>query len=152
MSNLDPRLSELAKMPPAQLRSMWRDIFRKPAPEIAPNLLRRSIAWRLQERVHGGLTPAVKRQISRLQKQLAKSNGAGPLPDIALKPGTRLVRTWKGKSFHVLVGEGGFEYDGRQFRSLSQIAEEITGAHWSGPRFFGLKKRSSFKQKASIDA
>ncbi len=151
MSDLDTQLSELATMPPAELRSMWRDVFRKPAPEIPPNLLRRSIAWRLQERVHGGLTPAVKKQISRMQKQLAKSNGAGTLPDIALKPGTRLVRTWKGKSHHVLVGDAGFEYDGRQYRSLSQIAEEITGAHWSGPRFFGLKKRSGFKSKVAID-
>lgn len=152
MSDLETRLSELATMPPAQFRSMWRDVFRKPVPEIAPSMLRRSIAWRLQERFHGGLTPAVKKQINRLQKQLAKSNGVGTLPEIALKPGTRLVRTWNGKSYHVLVGEDGFEYDGRQFRSLSHIAEEITGAHWSGPRFFGLKKRSGFKSKATIDA
>jgi Protein of unknown function (DUF2924) len=152
MSSLDKRLPELATIPPAQLRSMWRDTFRKPAPEIPPNMLRRSIAWRLQERVHGGLTPAVKKQIARQQKELVKTNRAGTLPDIALKPGTRLVRTWKGQSYHVLVGDEGFEYDGRQYRSLSQIAEEITGAHWSGPRFFGLKKRSGFKPKASIDA
>lgn len=148
MSASDTRLEELSAI---QLRSMWRDIFRKPAPEVPPNLLRRSIACRLQERVHGGLTPAVKKQIARLQKELAKSNGAGTLPDIALKPGTRLVRTWKGRSYHALVGDDGFEYDGRQFRSLSQIAEEITGAHWSGPRFFGLKKRSGFKPKALIN-
>jgi len=73
-------------------------------------------------------------------------------PEIALKPGTRLVRTWNGKSYHVLVGDEGFEYDGRQFGSLSHIAEEITGAHWSGPRFFGLRKRSGFKPKAMINA
>lgn len=152
MSDLDTRLAELATMTPAQLRSMWRDIFRQPAPEIPPDQLRRSIAWRLQERVYGGLTPSVKKRIARLQKQLAKSNSAGTRPDIALKPGTRLVRTWKGKSYHVLVGDVGFEYDGRQFQSLSQIAEEITGAHWSGPRFFGLKKRSGFKPKGLINA
>ncbi|WP_422344689.1 DUF2924 domain-containing protein [Parasphingorhabdus sp.] len=151
MSDLETRLSELVTMPPAQLRSMWRDVFRKPAPEIPPNLLRCSIALRLQERVHGGLTPAVKKQIARMQKQLAKSNGAGTLSDIALKPGTRLVRSWKGQSYHVLVSDDGFEYDGRQFRSLSQNADEITGAHWSGPRFFGLKKRSGFKPKALIN-
>jgi hypothetical protein len=73
-------------------------------------------------------------------------------PEIALKQGTRLVRTWNGKSYHVLVGDEGFEYDGRQFGSLSHIAEEITGAHWSGPRFFGLRKRSSFKPKALSNA
>ncbi|MEW4466327.1 DUF2924 domain-containing protein [Parasphingorhabdus sp. JC815] len=151
MSALNTRLEELAAMPPAQLRSIWRDTFRRPAPEIPPNLLRRSIAWRLQERVHGGLTPSVKKRIAQVQKQFTKTNVAGTLPDIALKPGTRLVRTWKGESYHVFVGEDGFEYHGRQYRSLSPIAEEITGAHWSGPRFFGLKKRSGFKPKASID-
>lgn len=152
MSDLDTRLSELATMAPAQLRSLWRDTFHKPAPEIAPDLLRRSIAWRLQERMHGGLAPSVKTQMTRLQKRLLKSNGAGTLPDIALKPGTRLVRVWNGKSYHVLVGDQSFEYDGRQFGSLSHIAEEITDAHWSGPRFFGLRKRSGFKPKALADA
>jgi hypothetical protein len=152
MSDLESRLSELAAMPPAQLRSLWRDTFRKPAPDAAPDLLRRSIAWRLQERMHGGLTPSVKMRISKLQKKLAKSSLAGMPSKIALKPGTRLVRTWNGKSYHVLVGDDGFEYDGRQFGSLSHIAEEITGAHWSGPRFFGLRKRSGFKPKVLIDA
>ena len=152
MSDLESRLSELANMSPAQLRSLWRDIFRTPAPEAAPDLLRRSIAWRLQERMHGGLTPSVKMRISKLQKKLAKSSLAGMPPEIALKPGTRLVRTWNGKSYHVLVGDEGFEYDGRQFGSLSHIAEEITGAHWSGPRFFGLRKRSGFKPKALTHA
>ena len=152
MSDLESRLSDLATMTPAQLRSQWRDIFRKPAPDAEPELLRRSIAWRLQERMHGGLTPSVKMRISKLQKRLAKSSLGGMPPEIALKPGTRLVRTWNGKSYHVLVGDEGFEYDGRQFGSLSHIAEEITGAHWSGPRFFGLRKRSVFKPKALIDA
>jgi len=64
-------------MPPAQLRSLWHDICRTPAPEIAPDLLRRSIAWRLQERMYGGLTPSVKKRIAKLQKKLAKSSLAG---------------------------------------------------------------------------
>ncbi|WP_430417280.1 DUF2924 domain-containing protein [Parasphingorhabdus sp.] len=152
MSELKIQMVELADMSPAQLRLKWRDIFRKPAPEIAPDLLRRAIAWRLQQRHHGGLTASTKKQIVRLQKRLEKSGAAELTNDIALKSGTRLVRTWNGKSYHVLVGDEGFEYDGKQFGSLSHIAEEITGAHWSGPRFFGLKKRSRFKVKAMTDA
>ena len=152
MSDRESRLSELATMPPAQLRSLWRDTFRKPAPGIALDLLRRTIAWRLQELMHGGLTPSVKTRIAKLQKKLGKSSSAGMQPEIALKPGTRLVRTWNGKSYHVLVGDEGFEYEGRQFGSLSHIAQEITGAHWSGPRFFGLRKRSGFKPRAMINA
>ena len=67
---------------------------------------------------------------------------------ISLKTGTRLVRSWNGKSYHVLVCDDGFEFEGRHSDSLSHIAREITGAHWSGPRFFGLKKRSGYQSKA----
>lgn len=152
MSELDAQIRELATMPPAQLRSKWRDIFRQTVPEIPPDLLRRSIAWRIQERQHGGLTPSVRKKIVQLQKRLEKSGGADLTNDIALKPGTRLVREWNGKSYHVLVCDEGFEFDNRHYRSLSHIAEEITGAHWSGPRFFGLKKRGGFKPKVPEDA
>ena len=59
-----------------------------------------------------------------------------------LKTGASLVRRWHGHTHTVLVGEDGFEYDGRRYRSLTVIAERITGAHWSGPRFFGVNKRA----------
>jgi hypothetical protein len=63
-------------------------------------------------------------------------------PGIVLKTGTRLVRQWRGHSHTVLVREDGFEYEDQHYRSLTVIAERITGAHWSGPRFFGLTKRA----------
>ena len=152
MMSLKANLNELAEMPPAQLRSLWRDTFKAPAPEMTPDLLRRSMAYRLQERQHGGLTPSVKKQIAHLQRRLEKSDSADPAHDIVLKAGTRLVREWNNKTYHVLVCDEGFEFEKRQYRSLSQIAEEITGAHWSGPRFFGLKKRSKPKAKAMANA
>jgi hypothetical protein len=79
-----------------------------------------------------------------LQNLTAASRKAGvPVdPGILLKTGTRLVRQWRGHSHTVLVREDGFEYEGQRYRSLSMIAERITGAHWSGPRFFGLTKRA----------
>ena len=55
-----------------------------------------------------------------------------------LRPGTRLVREWNGRTHVVDVSEDGFAFDGKTYRSLSAIAKRITGAHWSGPRFFGL--------------
>jgi hypothetical protein len=63
-------------------------------------------------------------------------------PGGVLKIGTTLVRQWRGHTHTVLVREDGFEYEGQRYRSLSVIAERITGAHWSGPRFFGLGKRA----------
>ncbi|WP_339692101.1 DUF2924 domain-containing protein [uncultured Parasphingorhabdus sp.] len=149
MTALEQQLAELMTMPPAQLRSLWRDTYRSPAPDIGPDLLRRGIANRLQERVHGSLTGATTREIQRLRKRVERTGKAGYMHAISLKTGTRLVRSWNGKSFHVLVCDDGFEFEGRHYESLSHIALEITGAHWSGPRFFGLKKRSGYKSKAS---
>ncbi len=69
-------------------------------------------------------------------------------PGIVPKTGTTLVRQWRGHAHTVLVRQNGFEYMGQHYRSLTVIAERITGAHWSGPRFFGLTKRSG----ASVSA
>jgi len=152
MTLLDTLLAEIAVMQPAQLRSLWRDTYRVAAPDVGPDLLRRGIANRLQERAHGMLGHATKRKIDRIAKRLERTGKAGHMHAISLKTGTRLVREWKGKSYHVLVCSEGFEYDGRHYASLSHIAREITGAHWSGPRFFGLKKHSDYKSKVGAHA
>ena len=65
------------------------------------------------------------------------ADGALSLPP-TLKPGMRLVREWRGQMHSVLVLENGFEYHDHRYRSLTEIARHITGAHWSGPRFFGV--------------
>lgn len=147
MTGLKQQLTELVTMPPAQLRSLWRDTYRSPAPDVSPDLLRRGIVHRLQERMHGKLPNATQREIDRLRKRVERTGKAGHMHAISLKDGTRLVRAWNGKSYHVLVCDDGFEFQGRHYESLSHIAREITGAHWSGPRFFGLKKSSGYKPK-----
>ncbi|MEP0077510.1 MAG: DUF2924 domain-containing protein [Parasphingorhabdus sp.] len=91
MTVLDDQLAELMAMPPAQLRSAWRDTFKSPAPDIGPDLLRRGIANRLQERVHGSLTGATKREIERLRKRVEWTGKAGYAHAISLKTGTKLV-------------------------------------------------------------
>ena len=149
MSGLN--IADLAAMSPAELRSTWREQFRKPAPDIGPGLLRRGIALRLQCRLHGGVPSSTRKAIEKASRRLEQTGSVRSAHDIAIKPGTRLVREWKGKAYHVLVLEDGFEHCGRQYASLSQIARDITGAHWSGPRFFGLKNRKAGSGKASID-
>jgi len=141
-------LARLLTMKPAELRSRWREVYRNVAPDIGPDLLRRGIAYRLQERGQGSLTSSTRRDIERQIKRLGKDDGgAGSAP--SLKPGTRLVRSWRGKMHQVLVLEDGFEFDGRRYASLTQIASDITGAHWSGPRFFGLLAKSRGRTVAS---
>ena len=144
-------IGNLPAMSPAELRAAWRVQYRKPAPDIGPDLLRRGIAWQIQARVHGGLTVSTRRAIETTQRRLERTGSVSSPRDLLIKPGTRLVREWQGKTYHVLVLDDGFEHDGRHYNSLSQIARAITGAHWSGPRFFGLRKRKAPPKRDSTD-
>lgn len=138
---LEQQLAALATMSSAQLCAEWQRAWKEPSPPLAHDLLRRGIAWRLQERLHGGLPRATQRELERLAKQLDRSGDLNI--ERTAKPGTRLVRQWRGQTYHVLVLEDGYIFGDRRYASLTQIAEEITGAHWSGPRFFGLKHRKA---------
>ena len=143
MIRLEQQLAELPRMTPAQLRARWRDCWRKPAPDIGPDLLRRGIAWKLQSRVYGDVPSHIKRELERTAELLRRGEKLNCSNRPLLRPGTRLVRQWRGKVHRVLVLDDGYEYCGRRFSSLTQVAASITGVHWSGPIFFGLKKRKS---------
>jgi hypothetical protein len=88
----------------------------------------------------GGLSKATQRKLAALTKELAATGHISPAHDIRLRPGARLVREWRGRAHTIVVTEDGFEYAGKIFSSLTTIAGVITGAHWSGPRFFGLNR------------
>ncbi|WAT19249.1 DUF2924 domain-containing protein [Aurantiacibacter sp. MUD11] len=145
-----PRLSieELEAMSPPQLRAAWREQFRKPAPAIGPALLCRGLSWQIQARVHGGIPTSTSKAINRACSLLEQTGSVMSERHLTIKPGTRLVREWHGKTYHVLVLDEGFEHEGRRYESLSHIARAITGAHWSGPRFFGLRSRSTTRGTA----
>jgi hypothetical protein len=123
-------------MQPAQLRERWEQLEGSPAPALAAPLLRRLLAQRLQEIRHGGLPALVRRELLRLADGEQAPPPTRPRPQ--LTTGTRLVREWNGRTIMVEVREDGFRHAGRSWRSLSEIARHVTGAHWSGPRFFGL--------------
>lgn len=142
-------LDELPAMSPSELRAAWCGQFRKPAPDIGPDLLRRGLAWKLQARVRGGLTTSTRKAIDKASRQLDQEGAVSSDRYLAIKPGARLVREWHGKTYHVLVLDDGFEHQGRRYESLSQIARAITGAHWSGPRFFGLRKRTASRRRTN---
>jgi Protein of unknown function (DUF2924) len=140
---VEAELDRLAVMPIAQLRKRYCEVFRTDPPKaFGPDLLRRSIAHRIQEKAYGGLSRSTQRLLDQMIKTYAaKPNGKIVLPR-RIKPGSELVRTWKGKSYRVMVMADGFAYDGETFASLSEIASEITGTRWNGPRFFGLRSTS----------
>ena len=141
MSALDSELAALPTLSAHQLRLKWQDLRSgEPTAAASRDLMIREIAYKMQERAHGGLAPAIKRRLRALAAEV-EANGAGAFaPALLLKPGTRLLREWGGKTHTVIVLDDGFEYDGARYPSLTQLAVRITGAHWSGPRFFGLGK------------
>jgi hypothetical protein len=133
-----------------ELRTEWRRLYRaRPPRRLSRDLLLRAVAHRLQERVHGGLALATRRRLDALAEEFVAKGAAQFDPGMSLKPGTRLVREWHGRAHAVIVLEDGFEYDGQRYRSLTRIASLITGVHWSGPVFFGLKKRPQAREQAS---
>ena len=120
------------------LRSEWRRLYHSDPPKISRDLLVLALGYRLQEIEHGGLNKSPRRKLQTMAKALRKTGRVGSMPSLSLKPGARLVREWRGRTHTVTVAEDGFEYAGTSYPSLTKIAKKITGAHWSGPRFFGL--------------
>jgi hypothetical protein len=121
-----------------QLRDEWRRLYRGQPPRLSRDLLIRTIAYRVQEFAYGGLSKATQRKLDAMTKELKVKGTIAVTADHSVRPGTRLVREWRGRTHTVVVMESGFEYGGKVFPSLTKIAHAITGAHWSGPRFFGL--------------
>lgn len=135
------KLAAIPDLPRAELVEMWIVAYKKPPPKgLSRRLLEYAAAYYIQAQAFGGLKPSTRRKL----RQLAGSNSSSaklltePTKAKFLSPGTRLVREWRGKIHTVEVVEGAFLCDGQRYRSLSEIARAITGARWSGPRFFGL--------------
>lgn len=136
MTSLADDLAALPGMNAAQLRDRWEATGKGAPPSVPPSVLRHLLAQRLQERRHGGVPALVLRELARVASGRAES--APPPLRPALTPGTRLIREWNGHTISVDVLEDGFAYADRTWNSLSEIARYVTGAHLSGPRFFGL--------------
>ena len=132
------RLSELTIF---ELRGEWRRLHRMPPPmRLSRDLLVRGITYKLQERAYGGLSLATARKLEHANADPQSRGAAKPVQPISLRPGTRLVREWRGVTHMVLIHADGIEWRGQRYRSLTIVARKITGARWSGPRFFGLRR------------
>lgn len=132
--SIECQLAALGRMSVAEKKAEWRRVTGIPAPPaFGSGLLTRALAYALQEKAAGGPDRALQRRLRDLGR---KGGTASASP--SLKPGTWLSRTWHGEVHQVVVLESGFEYNGKRYPSLTAIAQQITGAGWSGPRFFGL--------------
>jgi hypothetical protein len=124
------------------LRVEWARRFRCPAPPIqSADVLRRLFAWRLQADAFGDLDSRTAAALKRTRTAIGR--GKAPVPNVstALRAGSVLVREWRGVNRRVLVRDNGFEHEGKEYRTLSEVARAITGTRWSGPRFFGLEEK-----------
>jgi hypothetical protein len=149
---LSQRIAALNELTAQQLREGWRRLYRGQPPRLSRDLLMRTIAYRMQELAYGGLSKAAQRKLVALTRELRRKGTIVVTPDASLRPGTRLVREWRGRTHTVVVTEDGFEYAGKAFPSLTKIAHAITGAHWSGPRFFGLVRKPASNDQLGSDA
>lgn len=146
------RLQALEQMDYAALRAEWRRHFRaNPPKRVARDLLVLGVAWKIQEQAYGGLSAATKRRLADLAKTMDRDGDVTRNRVARLKPGAKLVREWRGNTHTVTVIDEGFEWKGRHRRSLSAIAREITGVHWSGPRFFGLNGKAGQQTDARAE-
>ena len=151
-NELSNQIAALNDLSAQQLRDEWRRLYRGQPPRLSRDLLIRTIAYRMQELGCGGLSKATERKLAALTRELRVKGSLVVTPDLSLRPGARLVREWRGRTHTVVVTEGGFEYAGKSFPSLTKIAHDITGAHWSGPRFFGLTRKPASDGQLGSDA
>ena len=126
-----------------ELRGRWEALYGNPVPRsLRRDLLIRAVAYQLQARAYGGLSAATKRKLRGIATAAREGRFEPALIGPRAKPGTRLVRVWKGETHTVLVLDGGFEWNGSFYGSLSLIAKTITGTNWNGWTFFGVKQRN----------
>jgi hypothetical protein len=136
---LAAELAALNRATAVDLRTQWRRLYRAhPPKKLSRDLLELGVAWKLQERVLGGLSAVTRRQLAQLAQKLDGRSDLAKARKVSLKPGARLVRAWGGETHEIVVVEDGFVWRGRTWRSLSAIARAMTGTRWSGPRFFGV--------------
>jgi hypothetical protein len=146
-------LSRLTELNLGELRQQWRTLYKAEAsPHLSRELLVRAVAYRMQEVALGGLGPGQQRQLRQIAQQFKETGAATTPRRPELKPGTRLVREWQGRTYEVLVLDGGFSWQDTHHRSLSALARKITGTAWSGPLFFGLKPNRAANRRSSQPA
>ena len=139
-SDAADRLARLETLDLSAMRQEWRRLYRAEPPRLSRDLMMRAIAYRIQEIAFGGLSKATLRRLATLAAEFECDGRIATPAKPRVKPGARLVREWHGRTHAVVVTEDGFEFEGKLHRSLTSIARKITGAGWSGPRFFGLAK------------
>ncbi len=142
-TDLIKQVATLPTMPHKKLKALWLKLFETDPPPYDRRFLVKRIAYRLQELAYGGLSEKTEERLAAIAQDETLIGNTPPPGSPRPMEGTRLIREWKGVDHCVTVLADGFEYMGQPYKSLSAVAKKITGTHWSGPAFFGLKKGKS---------
>lgn len=141
---VEQRLNSLRELDKSGLHKLWKEFFeRLPPPRLRTDVMTAILAYRIQEQASEGMGAESKRKLAALAHTLARNPKTALQKLPSIKPGTRLVRQWRNRVYVVEVEQNGFSYNGTRYQTLSEIARQITGTHWSGPLFFGTKARSA---------
>ena len=141
-NEITTKLEKLPSLPKAALCVLWQELFEKPVhPKLRREMMIPILAYRIQEKAYGGLKPSTRKRLEKLAQELNRDPKAQLQAPQQIKAGTKLLRQWRGETHEVAVADWGFEYRGKHYESLSDIARRITGTRWSGPAFFGLRKQ-----------
>jgi hypothetical protein len=147
---LEAEIGRLPDLSLLELRNRWKTLFGHPAPKsLRRNFLARAVAYQMQVEVYGGLSVATKRRLREIANAVRNGDANAVLGSSRIKTGTQMIRQWQGATHTVTALADGFEWNGRTYKSLSAVANAITGTNWNGFAFFGIKRAPSGNKNAS---
>lgn len=142
--DLELEIARLRDLELPELRATWEKHYGAAVPKtLRREMLIRAILWQVQAKALGGLKPATRKYLLEVADAAHSKTGAAPAPPIRIRPGTKLIRVWQNRTHTVTALDEGFTWQGKRYRSLSQIARAITGTRWNGLVFFGVKRKSA---------
>ena len=147
---LEAEIGRLPNLSLLELRHRWQMLFGHPAPKsLRRNFLARAVAYQMQVEAYGGLSVATKRRLREIANAVRNGDANAILGGSRIKPGTQMIRQWQNTTHTVTTLAEGFDWNGRTYKSLSAVANAITGTNWNGFAFFGIKRAPSGNKNAS---
>jgi hypothetical protein len=147
---LEAEIGQLPALSLLELRNRWKTLFGHPAPKsLRRNFLARAVAYQMQVEAYGGLSVATKRRLREIAHAVRTGDANAVLGSNRIRPGTQMIRQWQNTTYAVTALADGFEWNGRTYKSLSAVANAITGTNWNGFAFFGIKRAPSGNKNAS---
>jgi hypothetical protein len=147
---LEAEIGRLPELSLLELRVRWKTLFGHPAPKsLRRNFLARAVAYQMQVEAYGGLSVATKRRLREIAHAVRNGDANAMLGSGRIKPGTQMIRQWQNTTHTVTALADGYEWNGRTYKSLSAVANAITGTNWNGFAFFGIKRAPSGNKNAS---